>query len=98
MLNKEAITETLKNNLRFIQNNFQVTNIGIFGSYIREEATEESDLDVLVEFEKGHKDFFNYVRLKNYLEGLFGLKVDLILKDAVKAQLKERIFQEVRYV
>lgn len=98
MLNKEAITETLKNNLGYIQSNFQVTNIGIFGSYIREEATEESDLDLLVEFERGHKDFFNYMRLKNYLEDLFSIEVDLILKDAVKAQLKERIFQEVRYV
>jgi len=98
MLNKEAITETLRNNLGFIKNNFQVTNIGIFGSYIREEATEESDLDLLVEFDRGHKDFFNYMRLKNYLENLFDIEVDLILKDAVKTQLRERIFQEVRYV
>lgn len=56
MLNKEVITKILKNNLEFIQDNFQVANIGIFGSYIREEATEESDIDLLVEFDKGHKD------------------------------------------
>jgi predicted nucleotidyltransferase len=39
---------------------FHIRELGLFDSYIREEQTTSSDIDVLVEFEKGHKDFFNY--------------------------------------
>ena len=81
-----------------IKNDFHIKEIGIFGSFIRREQTENSDIDVLVEFEKGHKDFFNYVRLKYYLEKLFGIKVDLVIKGAVKPGLRKRIFNEVEYV
>jgi hypothetical protein len=59
---------------------------------------KHSDIDVLVSFEQGHKDFFNYMRLKQYLEGLLGRKVDLVIKEAVKPRLQERIFNEVRHV
>lgn len=55
-------------------------------------------MDLLVEFEKGHSDLFNYVRLKSYLEELLGRKVDLVSKNAVKSRLREKIFKEVRYV
>lgn len=72
--------------------------MGIFGSFIRGEETINSDIDILVKFEKGHKDFFNYTRLKNYLEELLGRNVDLVIKNAVKPQLKKKIFSEVRYV
>ena len=44
----------------YIKRVFHVREIGVFGSFIRGEQTESSDIDVLVEFEKGHKDFFNY--------------------------------------
>lgn len=77
---------------------FHVRELGLFGSYIRGEETTASDIDVLVDFTKGHKDFFNYMRLKFYLEGLFGRDVDLVMKDAIKSRLKDRILHEVEYV
>ncbi|MCK4733309.1 MAG: nucleotidyltransferase family protein [Methanophagales archaeon] len=77
---------------------FHVREIGLFGSFIRGEQTASSDIDVLVEFEKGHNGFFNYMKLKYYLEELLERKVDLVIKNAVKARLKERIFSEVEYV
>jgi predicted nucleotidyltransferase len=77
---------------------FHIREIGLFGSYIRGEQTASSDIDVLVEFENGHKDFFNYMRLKYYLEGLLGRNVDLVIKNAVKLRLRKRIFSEVEYV
>ena len=77
---------------------FHVRELGLFGSYIRGEATTASDIDVLVDFTKCHKDFFNYMRLKFYLEGLFGRDVDLVMKDAIKLRLKDRILREVEYV
>lgn len=53
---------------------------------------------MLVEFEREHKDFFNYFRLKYYLEELLKRKVDLVIKEAVKPRLKEKILREVEYV
>ena len=81
-----------------IRKTFHVKKIGIFGSFVRDKQTRRSDVDILVEFEKGHKDFFNYLRLKYYLEASLGRKVDLVIKEAVKPRLKERIFNEVVYV
>ena len=81
-----------------IKSIFHVRKIGIFGSYIRGEQTTSSDIDILVEFEGGHKDFFNYMRLKYYLEELLDKEVDLVIKNAVKSRLKKRIFKELEYV
>ena len=83
---------------KYIKKVFYVREIGIFGSFVRGEQTASSDIDVLVEFKKGHKDFFNYMRLKYYLEKLCGREVDLVIKKVVKPRLKERILTEVVYV
>jgi uncharacterized protein len=95
-------TQEVKNKLAEqsaeIRKTFHVKKIGIFGSFVQDRQTRRSDVDILVEFEKGHKDFFNYMRLKNYLESSLGRKVDLVIKEAVKPRLKERIFNEVVYV
>lgn len=92
------IERKLEEKKEYIKRAFHIKEIGIFGSFIRGEQTESSDIDVLVEFESGHKDFFNYMRLKNYLEELLGRDVDLVIKNAVKSRLRERIFSEVEYV
>ncbi|SRR6056297_2056936 len=94
------IKKKLNDNISHIKKNFQVKEIGIFGSFARGGyfVHKESDIDILVSFNKGHKDFFNYMRLKNYLENLLGKEVDLVIKDAVKPRLKEKIFNEVQYV
>lgn len=96
-MNIEVIKNQLHNKLADIQKNYHVKNIGVFGSFVKNKQTQKSDIDIIVEFEKGHKDFFNYMRLKYYLEDLLGRKVDLVIKDAVKPQLKEVIFNEVIY-
>jgi hypothetical protein len=82
----------------YLQATFHVKEIGIFGSVVRETERERSDIDILVEFGEGYKDFFNYMRLKEYLENLLGKKVDLVMKKAIKPRLKERILNEVEYV
>ena len=94
------IKKKLNNNVNHIKKKFQVKEIGIFGSFTKggHFIHEHSDIDILVSFNKGHKDFFNYMRLKHYLENLLGKEVDLVIKDAVKPRLKEKIFNEVQYV
>lgn len=74
---------------------FGVRRLGLFGSAARGEATEGSDLDFLVELEK--KTFDNYMDLKEFLEELFGCKVDLVMKDAIKPRLREPILRETIY-
>jgi predicted nucleotidyltransferase len=81
-----------------LRKTFHVKKIGIFGSFVQNKQTRRSDVDILVEFEKGHKDFFNYMRLKYHLETSLGRQVDLVIKEAVKPRLKDRIFNEVVYV
>lgn len=94
----DDIKKTLVEQRKNIQSTFYVREMGVFGSFIRNEQTKKSDIDILVEFEKGHKDFFNYMRLKDYLEKSLGRRVDLVMKEAIKPGLKDKIFKEVVYV
>ena len=94
----EEIKSRLAEQRTEIRKTFHVKKIGVFGSFVRGKQTRRSDVDILVEFKKGHKDFFNYMRLKYYLEASLGRRVDLVVKEAVKPRLKERIFKEVVYV
>jgi len=80
-----------------IRKRFGVERIGIFGSFVRGEEKPESDVDVLVEFREDGKTFDHYMDLKFYLEDLFGRKVDLVMKDAIKRRLREPILSEFAY-
>jgi predicted nucleotidyltransferase len=72
--------------------------LGLFGSWVRGEARETSDLDFLVEFEPGRKTFDGYMDLKLLLEELFGRSVDLVIAEGIKPRLRESILREVVYV
>jgi len=71
---------------------YGVRGLALFGSSARGEATPGSDLDFLVEFET--KSFDAYMDLKDYLEKLFGRRVDLVLADAIKPRLRPTILEE----
>ncbi|MGD0216073.1 MAG: nucleotidyltransferase family protein [Desulfobaccales bacterium] len=74
---------------------FGVRRLGLFGSAVRSDTTETSDLDFLVEME--HKTFDAYMDSKEFLEQLFGCKVDLVGKDALKPRLRGPILKETIY-
>jgi predicted nucleotidyltransferase len=76
---------------------YGVREIGIFGSYLREENRKNSDIDILVELEKP-MGFFKFVKLERYLSELLGVKVDLVTKNALKPYIGQRILAEVIYV
>ena len=97
-MTKLEIQKQLENNKKFIKSKFHVKKIGLFGSFATGEYTTNSDIDILVDFQKGHKDFFNYIRLQHYLQELFGKQVDLVMSSAVKPQLRDNIFAQVQYV
>ncbi len=94
----EEIKDILKKHSDDLKQKFGVKELGIFGSYVREEQEESSDIDILVEFREGYRTFDNYMDLKFYLEELLGLRVDLVSKTALKPRLRSYILKEVVYV
>ncbi|MEW6027190.1 MAG: nucleotidyltransferase family protein [Planctomycetota bacterium] len=77
---------------------FYVKTIGVFGSYARHNQRNGSDIDILVEFINGHKTFDNYMELKFYLEKILGSRIDLVLKNAIRREIRTHILSEAVYV
>ena len=75
---------------------FGVRKLGLFGSVARGEENLASDLDFLVEFERN--TFDAYMGLKEFLEGLFGCPVDLVLADTLKPRLRDPVLRETVHV
>jgi len=96
MLTAEEILKLIQQNRERIKK-YGVKRIGLFGSYLKGEQKEDSDIDILVEFEKGKKTFDNYMELKFFLEELFRRRVDLVIAESVKPELKKYIMRIVRY-
>lgn len=80
-----------------IQKRFKVKEIGVFGSYTRGRQKATSDIDVLVEFAEP-VGLFEFMDLEEYLQALFGVKVDLVSKKALKPAIGERILKEVIFI
>lgn len=96
MLTSKTILTKLEENATIIKK-YGVKSIGLFGSFIRKEQKPTSDIDILEEFEKGKITFDNYMDLKFFLEDLFKCKVDLVMKEAIKPDLKPYILGSVKY-
>ncbi len=96
MRRKEEILKYLKQELPYLNQKFKVKSIGLFGSYAREEQTEKSDIDMLVEFETP-VGFFKFIELEDYLSEKLGTKVDLVTPDALKPLIKPQIMEEAAY-
>ena len=75
---------------------FGVRRLSLFGSTARGEARPESDLDFLVDFDR--KTFRNYMGLTDFLEGLVGHKVDLVIRETIKPLVRERVLAEAQDV
>ena len=95
MPNKRIITKIQKN--RTYLNRLGVKSLAVFGSVARGEARKDSDVDILVEFD-GAVTFDRFMDTKFYLEELLGRRVDLVVPNALKPRLKNRIAQDLIYV
>lgn len=73
---------------------YGVRSLGLFGSYVRRENRPDSDLDVLVTFDPV-PNLLEFIELENHLSDLLGVKVDLVLKDALKPRIGRRVLEEV---
>jgi uncharacterized protein len=97
MKNLEDIKQWFVLNKSILQERYKVRELGIFGSYVRREQTETSDVDVLVEFSET-PSLLKFVNLENYLSDSLGVKVDLVHKSGLKPRIGERILAEVVYL
>jgi len=95
MISKERIIDIINSQKEKLRADFSVKQLGLFGSAARSELTEHSDIDILVDFEE--PTFDHYMDLKFYLESLFDMKVDLVMKDNIKPRLQPIIDKEVVY-
>lgn len=92
--NMEPFRRVLAERMPFLKRNYHVQTLGIFGSYARNEQSRESDLDVLVTFSQ-IPSLLQFVSLENYLSDRLGIKVDLVMRTALKPHLGERILAGV---
>ena len=96
MVTQEIIT-FLKEHKTEIQEKFGATRIGLAGSYARDEATEESDIDIVVELQSANK-FRSFFYLLYYLQDAFGKRVDLVTESSLKPIVRKAILKDILYV
>jgi uncharacterized protein len=91
ILHRDDIISILREQM--IQSRFGIKSLFLFGSVARNEATQESDLDFVVNFD-GMITFDRYMDLKIFLEDLFGKKIDLAIGDTLKPQIRQKILED----
>lgn len=93
----DEIKDILNKHREELRQKYNITEMGIFGSYVRGEQKKRSDVDILVEIGKP-VSLLTFVGIENYLAKILKTKVDLIPKDSIRPELKERILKEVVYL
>ena len=96
-MTKEYILDFLRINKKLLKEKYQVTKIGLFGSYARNEAREDSDIDIAVEIES-RNSFRSFFSLLHFLEDSFHKKIDLGMETSLKPIAKKEILKEIIYV
>ncbi len=90
------VIKTLKNNKERLFSKYGLRDIAVFGSYSRQSQTEQSDIDILVDFRKPVG--VEFIDLANELEDLLNNKVDLVSKNGIKSDYFKKIESELSYV
>ncbi len=93
-MNRAEVLKLIDERRDELRQRFGAHRLALFGSAARDEMREDSDIDVLVEFD-GPATFDGYVALKDYLEELFGAKVDLATEAMIKPRLRRHIEKDL---
>ncbi len=94
---KKEILDSL-NESQDIISAFGVKSIGLFGSFVKDSASDNSDVDLLVDFNPNKKSFDNFMDLAFHLEELFGRKVEIITPQSLSKHIGPHILKEVEIV
>ena len=92
-LSLEKILEILRQQIPLLSERYDIEKLEVFGSYVRAEQKEDSDLDILVTFRRA-PSLLTFIAIENYLSDLLGVKVDLVMKDSLKQKIGEYILHE----
>lgn len=99
MYTQKQILDFISKNKIFLKNHFHLSKIGLFGSYARNEQTNNSDIDLIVDFEKGTDNLFDIkLELKKYFKENLNINVDICREKYIKPRYKNRIIKEAIYV
>ncbi len=93
---KEDVLSIIEENRDKIKT-FGVKKIGLFGSFVRGEQDANSDVDLLVEFERGQKTFDNFIQLSFFLEDVLKRRVELVTAESLSPYILPHIIKEVEY-
>ena len=93
----EMFLTSLRENKPLLQEQYGVNTLGVFGSFVRGEQGENSDVDILVGFNEPI-GLLKFVALKNQLSEMLGKDVDLVMKSVLRSKIGERILEEVIYI
>ena len=94
-MQRQEVIDFLRSNKKLLRDKYRVSKIGIFGSYAREQNTDDSDIDIIVSMPS---DFDNYYNLKEFLEQQLNSKIDLALEKNIRNLIRRKIQDEVIYV
>lgn len=98
MLSSGEILHFLKENKSYLREHFHCSEIGLFGSFARNEQTDESDIDILVVFEPETANLYDIeLEVKHYLENTFRREVDICSKKWIKPVFKSLVLKEALY-
>ena len=98
MTSKEFIINSIIENKPQLSK-FGVNNIGLFGSYVRNEQSEKSDIDILIDFDPSKESFDNFMAVYDLIESIFiNEKVEIVTKNSLSPYIGPKILNEVLYV
>ncbi|MCD4712086.1 MAG: nucleotidyltransferase family protein [Clostridiales bacterium] len=99
MKSKDQIIDFLSESKSQLQKEFHITKIGLFGSYARDEQNENSDIDLVVEFEENTENLYDLkIGLKQYIKDHLQLNVDICREKYIKPRFRNRILNQTIYV
>ena len=98
MKDTAEIVKYLRTNKETLRDSFGVTRLGIFGSFASQTQSVSSDIDLVVEFEKGRKNIHTFLGLKRFLEKAFDRKIDMGFEHSLKPIVRKNIRGGILYV
>lgn len=99
MISINEIKKVISSQKQYLNEKFGVKEIGVFGSYLRNQNRADSDVDILIELERPPRiSLIGLVELQEYLTELLGIKVDLAIKRNLRKRIGKRILNEVEYL
>jgi hypothetical protein len=97
MKTRDEVLQILAHQKSALLETYQITKLGLFGSYARGEQNDDSDVDVLVEYEQA-PSLYRLLELRDDLSELLSIRVDVVTRNGLKARIKERVLAEVIYL